>query len=182
VDLNAYPIKYIRPVQLADGTFVQLRPIHPIDGQQARKFKASLSIESIYNRFFGYIPKVSKKLTKRLTEIDYEREMAIVAEIIGKEEKEVIAVARIAPDEKQSAEFAIIISDHWQGKKLGTILTDYMIEIAQDLGYVSIYALVLKHNTAMLEILRRKGFSFQTEDDISLRANLNFSLSLPKDS
>ena len=175
MDLNSYPIKYIRPVQLADGTFVQLRPIHPVDGRQARKFKASLSIESIYNRFFGYIPKVSEKLTKRLTEIDYEKEMAIIAEIIGQEEKEVIAVARIAPDEKQSAEFAIIISDRWQGKKLGTILTDYMIEIAKDLTFHSIYALVLRHNTAMLEILRRKGFSFQAEDEISVRADYNFS-------
>ncbi|MEL7222872.1 MAG: GNAT family N-acetyltransferase [Bacteroidota bacterium] len=172
MDLSSYPIKYIRPVQLSDGTFVQLRPIHPLDGQQAHQFKDSLSIESIYNRFFGYIPKVSEKLIKRLTSINYEKEMAIIAETID-EEKEVIAVARIAPDRNQSAEFALIISDRWQGKKLGTILTSYMIEIAQDLGFSSVYALVLSHNTGMLEILRRQHFRLQVEDESSIRADLD---------
>ena len=168
MDPNIYPIQYIDPILLTDGTLVQLRPIHPIDGSRAEVFKKKLSAESIYNRFLGYIPIISPKLVERLTNIDYSKDMAIVAEVHPENKgKEVIAVARIASEKGQhtETEFAIIIADEWQGKGLGKILTQYMIYVAKDMGFEKIYALVFSDNTQMLEILRKNGFTFTPEDD-----------------
>lgn len=171
-DLKSYPIRFIEPVQLKDGTLVQLRPIHPLDGNQAEEFRGKLSAESVYDRFLGYIPKISNKLVDRLTNIDYSREMAIVAEVHNEKEKEVIAVGRIASDEDQAVDFAIIIADNWQGKGLGTILTGYLIEVAKEMEFEKIYATVFSKNKGMIEILRRKEFTFRREDTMTLYAEL----------
>ena len=162
-DKNSYPIQFIDPVQLKDGTLVQLRPIHPIDGNQADAFREKLSAESIYNRFLGYFPKISDKLIERLTNIDYSKEMAIVAEIHHQDEKEVIAVGRIAGERTEGADVAIIIADAWQGRGLGTILTDYMIKVAADMKYEKVVADVFSSNVKMLQILQRIGFELKKE-------------------
>ncbi len=170
-DLNSYPIRFIEPVQLKDGTLVQLRPIHPLDENQAESFRGKLSAESIYDRFLGYIPKISNRLVERLINIDYSQEMAIVAEV-HLEEKEVIAVARIASDGSSSADFAIIIADNWQKKGLGTILTSYLIGVAKEMAFEKIYATVFTRNKGMLEILKRKEFTFRAEDAMTTYAEL----------
>lgn len=170
---DSYPIQYIEPILLKDGTLVQLRPIHPKDGGHAERFKGKLSEQSIYDRFLGYIPKVSKKIVDRMTDIDYSKEMAIVAEVSIDDEKEIIAVARIASEIKTETEFAVIIADNWQGKGLGNIMTDYMLKIAREMGFEKIVALVFKHNTDMLELLRVRGFSFQEEDALTQYAELD---------
>ena len=171
--MQLYPVEHISPIQLSDGTLVVLRPIHPIDGKQAHSFREKLSIESIYDRFLGYVPQISDKLVKRLTEIDYSKEMAIVAEVQGKSQKEIIAIVRIVGETDNEAEFAIIIADNWQGKGLGKIMTNYVLSIAQEMGFAKIYALVFSSNTQMLEILRRKGFKLKIEDESIIRAQLN---------
>ncbi|MFK7775045.1 MAG: N-acetyltransferase family protein [Saprospiraceae bacterium] len=171
-DLKSYPIRFIEPVQLKDGTLVQLRPVHPLDGKSAKEFRGKLSAESVYDRFLGYIPKISEKLVDRLTNIDYSREMAIVAEVHNENEKEVIAVGRIASDEDSAVDFAIIIADNWQGKGLGTILTAYLIDVAKEMEFEKIYATVFTSNKGMLGILRRKKFTFRKEDEMTTYAEL----------
>ncbi len=171
--MKSYPVEHISSVQLNDETLVVLRPIHPIDGKQADSFRAQLSEESIYDRFLGYVPKISDALVKRLTEIDYSREMAIVAEIQEGSQKEIIAVVRIVGETNTKAEFAIIISDNWQGKGLGTIMTTYVLDIAKRMGFEQIYALVFSSNIQMLEILRHRGFKLEKEDELTFRAQLN---------
>ena len=170
---NAYPVKYIDPVQLQDGTLVQLRPIHPVDEAQAEGFWEKLSLKSIYDRFLGYIPKISEPLVERLTRIDYSREMALVAEVpVQGIEKEVIAVARIATDQEKEAEFAIIIADAWQGKGLGSSMTQHMVAIAKDMGFEQMYALVFSHNHHMIELLEKQHFTLTREDDKTHKAVL----------
>ena len=108
-----YPISYILPIQLKDGSLVQLRPVHPMDGVNAKAFRKKISDESMRDRFLGYIPAVSQILIDRLTKIDYDSEMAIVAECVDNEKKEAIAVARIVGEGENptKAEFALIIAD-----------------------------------------------------------------------
>ncbi len=171
-DLKTYPVRFIEPVQLKDGTLVQLRPIHPIDGNQAENFRGKLSAESVYDRFLGYIPKISEKLVERLTNIDYSKEMAIVAEVHLEKEKEVIAVARIASDGSSSADFAVIIADDWQGKGLGITLTSYLIEVAKEMDFEKIYATVFTRNIGMLKILKQKDFTLRPEDSMTTYAEL----------
>lgn len=157
-----YPIQYITPIQLSDGTLIQLRPIHPEDGRQALPFREKLSEASIRARFLGYVPNFSQKLVKQLTVIDYKNEMAIVAETVAPAPKEVIAVARIVREkESDTAEFAIIIADEWQGKGLGSRMTDFMIDVAQQMKFKRLYALLYSHNQQMREIFKRKGFTLK---------------------
>lgn len=179
----AYPVSYIFPIQLKDGTLVQLRPIHPSDGKIASCFRKKLSDESIRDRFLGYIPSVSKKLISRLTKINYNHEMAIVAEAIGKKKKTAIAVARIVGDlnNLEKAEFALIIADEWQGKGLGTRMTDYMIDIAKDMGFKTLYALLYSHNEAMKNILIKRGFQFKSEGFDTELGTLRLDLSILKE-
>ncbi|MFT4535857.1 MAG: acetyltransferase [Saprospiraceae bacterium] len=171
---NSYPADLIKNVQLKDGTEMILRPIQPMDGDQAEVFRGKLSTQSIYARFLGYIPSTSQKLIDRLTNIDYAKEMAIVAEAQNKNEneKEVIAIGRIAGEQDLGADFAIIIADDWQGRGLGSILTEYMIEIAIDMKFSKIYASVFSTNTRMLEILRQKGFTIRKDDYTTYYAEL----------
>lgn len=173
-DANSYPIKYMGPVQLKDGTLILLRPVHPVDREVAVEFRGKLSAQSVYDRFLGYIPKISQELIDRLTQIDYSTEMAIVAEVHHPKEKEVIAVGRIAGGGTSNADFAIIIADQWQGKGLGTILTNHLIKVAKDMKFEKMYATIFSHNTAMLEILRRKDFELSVEGDNTVYAELVF--------
>lgn len=171
-DLKSYPIRFIEPVQLNDGTLVQLRPIHPLDTDEAESFRGKLSPESIYDRFLGYIPKISKQLVDRLINIDYLNEMAIVAIVNTGKEREVIAVGRIASDDALAADFAIIIADNWQRKGLGKILTGYLVDVAREMEFEKIYATIFSRNTGMLEILRQKKFTFRKEDAMTTYAEL----------
>ena len=162
----AYPVHYIRPLKLADGTLVQLRPIHPSDGQWARYFRSVVSERTVKARFLGYEPAISRRLVDRLTKIDYRKEMAIVAEQVLPSEKLPIAVARVVGevDEPQRAEFALIVADQWQGKGLGTALTDFMIDIARRMDFDQLTASLLATNQPMRTILRKKGFQIQTAE------------------
>ncbi|MEM9885053.1 MAG: GNAT family N-acetyltransferase [Bacteroidota bacterium] len=172
---NSYPIQFIDPILLKDGTIVQLRPIHPIDGQQAEYLKTRISAENLYNRFLGYIPTISEALVKQMTQIDYSKEMAIVAEVKVEGKKEIIAVARLGSDGSNAAEFAIVIIDDWHGKGLGTVLTDYMIEVAKAMKFDYIYALFFDSNKGMKRILEKRHFKIDREDANIMRADLMLS-------
>ncbi len=161
--LPNYPIEFIHPAILRDGTLIQLRPIHPRDGKHAANFKSRISPESIYNRFLGYLPPLSKEVIERFTEVDYEREIAIVAEH-GELEKEPIAVARLASLEGSRAEFAIVIADDWQRKGLGSILIKYMIRVAVKMNFDSIYASYFSDNVGIKKLLYRNGFRKRSQD------------------
>lgn len=172
-----YPIQYIAPLQLSDGTLIQLRPIHPLDGAQAIPFREKLSEESIRARFLGYVPKYSQQLVDRLTNIDYDNEMAIVAEVVlSEEQKEVIAVARIVRDQdSDAAEFAVIIADEWQGRGLGSRLTDFMITVAKQMNFKRLYALLYSHNKQMQDIFVKKGFTIRRDTNDTSCAELIFT-------
>ena len=158
--------------RLPDGAMVHLRPIRPSDGEQAVAFRKKLSTQSLYERFLGYVPKVSQKLIKRLTEIDLSREIAIVAEIEQEGQREGIAIARLAREKPGTGEFAIIIADDWQGRGLGTLMTEYIIELAPKLGYKKLIAFVFASNGVMLHILKQKGFQLKRADEATVFAEL----------
>ena len=169
-----YPIHYIKPIVLPDGTLIQFRPIHPMYGIQAVRFKETLSDESIKARFLGYIPQVSERNILRLAKIDYSKDMAIIAETDEDAAKKIIGIGRIAQDAEDPthAELAIIISDAWHGRSLGARLTDYMIRIAGEMNYDALFALVFSNNKKMIDILKRRHFNFSPADKNILKGLL----------
>lgn len=170
---NNYPIQYIEPIQLDNGTIVQLRPIHPSDSKYAENLDQIVSKHSLYQRFLGFV-KISDQVVKRFTQLDYNNEMAIIAEIKQGSKKQVIGIARIANSGGKKADFAILIADAWQGSGLGKVMTEYILAIANDLGYKSVGAQVFSNNIAMLKILRQKKFVLTEEDAMVTNAELSF--------
>lgn len=166
LSIQPYPLQWIKSAVLKDGTEVLLRPIRPEDTPLEARLVKRASKESLYFRFFGYIAGMDEKFLSRFTHIDYDREMAIVAivEIAG--ELQIIGVVRVVGDGwRESCEYAILVEDAWHGKGLGSVLTDYILEIARAQGYKRVTASFLKANSAMRRLFQRKGFRIKAGRD-----------------
>jgi len=170
---NTYPIQYIKPITLKDGTIVQLRPIHKDDGAKYEDLAKYISDESMYNRFLGVV-KLTDKQIEKFTQLDYSKEMAIVAEVLSNDQKQIIGIARLAADEYNTAEMAITIIDNWHGQGLGKLLTHYILKIGKELGYKTITARVFESNKAMIKILDQAEFVLKQEDKNVLFGRLDF--------
>ena len=96
----------------------------------------------------------------RYTQIDYDREIALIAELEENKKKKMAGVVRLIADPyNETAEFAIVVADPWQGMGLGNKFTDYILEIAKKRGVKKVYAHFLKDNKAMINIFTKRGFS-----------------------
>ena len=163
--ISPYPGKYQKKIQMNNGTEVLLRPIRPEDEPLEAEMFEYLSQQSIHYRFMGGVKHVNHELLVRFTQIDYDREMAIIAEVNTPEGKKMVGVARIICDAwKETAEFAIVVADPWQGCGLGSQMTDYILQIAKEMGIRKIEAYVLSSNQIMLGIFKKLHFS-QKEND-----------------
>ncbi len=162
--IQPYPTQWIRKVEHArSGHTLLLRPIRPEDEPLEAELVKNTSRESLYFRFFGFTPGIDHKMLARFTHIDYDREMAIVAVIEEATQPRIIGVVRIVGDAwREQCEYAILVADAWHGKGVGSLLTDYIIEIARAQGYRRITATFLKTNTAMRRLFERKGFTIRS--------------------
>jgi acetyltransferase len=158
--ITPYPIKYIIPWKMSDGTEVLLRPIRPEDEPMEREMLRSLSEEALKFRFFQVIKNISHQMLTRFCNIDYNREMAIVAELKEKDRRRIIGIGRliIEPDFKKG-EYAVVVHDDYQRRGLGYKLVDMLIGIGQEKGLVKICGVVLSDNRGMLKISERLGFT-----------------------
>jgi acetyltransferase len=161
--IRPYPARYIKHIQLKDGSHVTLRPIRPEDEDMLVAFHATLSNESVYHRYFGVIPLKTRVAHDRLVRIcfsDYDRELAIVAEHENKgATRELIGVGRLNRARgRNEAEFALVVSDAWQGRGLGARLLEVLTQIGRAENLSRITGLILPDNQAMLNVCRRIGF------------------------
>ena len=153
------------PVILRDGTPVLIRAIRPDDKQRLLDAFHRTSRESIIFRFFGFKKDLTEKELAYLTEIDFERHVAIVATIIKNGKEEMIGVGRYnelkAQGEERVADIAFIVDDEHQNLGLGTILLKQIVTIAQNKGISRLEADVMPENENMLEVFRRSGFKIK---------------------
>ncbi len=164
--ITPYPTKYVRPWRLKDGREVLLRPIRPEDEPLEYELIKGLSEESSRFRFFQVIREVTHEMLVRFCNIDYDREIAIIAEYNEGGRKRNVGVGRLIIDrDAKRGEFAVLVADDFQGKGLGTKLTDMVIEIAQEKGLDSIYGIVLPENTKMIRLCRKMGFEISYGKD-----------------
>ncbi|GAB4414518.1 MAG: bifunctional acetate--CoA ligase family protein/GNAT family N-acetyltransferase [Bacteroidia bacterium] len=169
-----YPKELVTTFTMNDGRHVTLRPIRPEDAPLEEEMFSKFSEETRYFRFFEYIPQLSHQMLVRFTQIDYDREMAIVAELEEEGRPVFAGVVRIVGDiVRNTAEFAIAIADPWQGQGLGNRMTDYILEIAADKGFGKVYANILKANVKMVHILKARGFHFTSKDFETYYAELD---------
>ncbi len=161
--ISPYPGRqYTKTITLKDGSVLLLRPVRPEDEPAMEQMLQRVSTDSLYMRFFGYIPKMSHTWMMRFTHIDYDREIAIVAETTDPAKgRELAGVVRIIEDAwRETAEYSILIADAFHGKGLGNMLTDYILDIARQRKIRKIVASVLAANTPMIHMFERRGFTF----------------------
>lgn len=160
-----YPAEFTYNVKLLDDTEVLIRPIKPEDEPNEKEMFANFSKQTLYFRFFGYIKDITHDMLTRFTQIDYNREMALIGEIVEEGKTKMIGVSRIVSDlENHTAEFAIVVADPWQGKGVGAHLMDKILEVARKKGIKKIYASVMKANDTMVQMFKSRDFIFTSVD------------------
>ena len=161
-----YPAQLVSQWQLADGTDITIRPIRPEDADIEKKFVHDLSDESKYFRFMNSMQELTDNMLVRFTQLDYSREMALIAVVEEQGSEIELGVARYAinPD-GDSCEFALVIADNMQGKGLGQKLMTALMEAARDKGLKAIEGEVLSNNHNMLKLMTRLGFATKSSEE-----------------
>lgn len=172
--ISPYPRKYETLWKLRDGRTVLLRPIKPEDEPLWLEMFQNFSEESIRYRFFQIIKDTPHEVRVRYCNIDYDREIAIVAELNEEGRRRILGVVRVSlePDRKKG-EIAFIVADPWQGLGLGTKMVDYAIEIAKDMGVETLYAIMLPDNYQAINLTNKMGFTLQSQEDGTVKGILN---------
>lgn len=151
---------------LRDGAPLRIRTIHPDDKARLAEFHQRLSPESIYYRFFEYKRALTERDLRYLTELDYERRVALVATLDAMAGAPIVGVARydVLPTrgrEPLRAELGIIVEDAHQHRGIGTALLRHLLQIAHAKGVTQVVAEVLPQNTRMLELVAASGVPVQ---------------------
>ncbi len=173
--LRPYPESLIREIELKDGTKVTLRPIKPEDEPMWFELLANCSKESIYHRFRYDFFFDSHKVAARYCFIDYDREIAMVAEIEEEGKKQIIGVGRLIADpDIEVMEYAILVADVWQKKDLGYMITKFCMEIAKNREINILVAETTIDNKPMLSVFRKLNFKMKFNEDssVSVRKDL----------
>ncbi len=174
--LRPYPESLIKKATLKDGTKITLRPIKPEDEPMWLEMLTSCSKESIYHRFRYDFYFDSHEIASQFCFIDYDREIAIVAEVNIEGEKKLIGVGRLIADpDVEMMEYAILITDTWQKKELGFTITKYCLEIAQSRGIKSLTAETTTDNKPMISVFRKLNFKIKFNEDTTVTVTKNIS-------
>jgi acetyltransferase len=159
---------------MRDGRSVLLRPIKPEDEPLWEEMFQSFSEESIRYRFFQIIKDTPHETRIRYTNIDYDREIAIVPELTEDGKRRILGVVRVGIEPYGKAgEIAFIVADPWQGYGLGTKMVDYAIEIAKDMKIETLYAIMLPDNFRAMNLMKKMGFTITYPQDGTVKGTLN---------
>jgi acetyltransferase len=172
--ISPYPKKYEMIWTLNDGQEVLLRPIKPEDEPLWLDMFQGFSEESIRYRFFEILRDTPHEVVVRYCNIDYDREIAIVAELVKSAPKKILGVARVSIEsDGKNGEVAFIVRDQYQGLGLGTKLVDYVLDIAKEKSLEEIYAIVLPDNARAMDLMKKMGFRFEYVSEDTVRGTLN---------
>jgi len=160
-----------------DGTVVTIRPIGAADFELERAFVDALSPATGYQRLMSTRRPSSDEI-KRFTDIDYEREMALIATVVANDRERQIGVARYVIDEAvpAEAEFAIVLADDWQRHGLGVKLLGSLIRAARAAGLRRLVGTTLSANQTMLALARKAGFHLRLHPEAATTTLLTLDL------
>ncbi len=164
--MREYPEQYNKRIALADGTEVFLRPIKPTDDNLMIDLFNSFSKETIYFRFFSTLKYMPKDQLEKMTHIDYEKQMAIVALVQENDTERMVAVGRytIEADNPDEAEFAIVVQDSYQKRGIGTEVLRHLAHVAKLQGVRVIIGYIMNENLRMFGVLRKSGLKMTKQN------------------
>lgn len=172
--IRPYPIQYVSDWTMKNGTPLKIRPIRPEDEPLVVKFHEDLSEESIYSRYFHLMKlqtRVAHDRLSRICFIDYDRELALVADYKDPAtgEHHLLGFGRLSKlHGRDEAEFSMLIGDRFQCKGLGTEFLRRLIEIAKDEQLQYITAEILSENRAMQHVCQKLGFRLEPTSEPSI--------------
>ncbi|NIG22387.1 bifunctional acetate--CoA ligase family protein/GNAT family N-acetyltransferase [Pantoea sp. Al-1710] len=167
--IRPYPHHLEEQVQLKDGQYCLFRPILPEDEPQLRAFIAQVTKEDLYYRYFSEINEFTHEDLANMTQIDYDREMAIVAVRQHDGNDEIIGVTRAISDaDNIDAEFSVLVRSDLKGLGMGRRLLEKMIRYTRDHGLQQLNGITMPHNTGMITLARKLNFrvNIQLDDGI----------------
>lgn len=157
--IHPYPSKLEDEYRLLDGTYITIRPIRPEDAETEREFVDGLSDRSRYLRFMYSLKTITTQMVSRFTQIDYDREMALIALVENDGRERQIAVARyVTNPDGRSCEFAIVVADDWHNQGIATELLRRLIDVARERRLEEMVGIALRENKGMLALAKELGF------------------------
>jgi acetyltransferase len=175
--IHPYPEELESVLRLPGGESVRLRPIRPEDAALEAEFVESLSPESRRLRFMSSMRSLTPAMLARFTQIDYDREMALVALADADGREREIAVCRyITLPDGRSCEFAIVVADEWQGRGLGSLMLRRLAQVARERGIRRMVGSVVSANRRMLEMCARLGMRVEPEPGDALTTRVALDL------
>jgi len=158
--ISPYPKELEETAEIAGGRKVLLRPIRPEDLPAHERFVAMLTADDLRQRFLGRVRRIPQSQMARLTQIDYDREMAFIATTADPTEPETFGVVRTITDpEDVTADFAIMVRPDFKRRGLGSLLMEKIIRYCRDRGTAELVAPIIDTNLAMLALMKKLGFS-----------------------
>ncbi|HLN44748.1 MAG TPA: GNAT family N-acetyltransferase [Candidatus Sulfotelmatobacter sp.] len=172
--ISPYPKKYELFWTLENGQQVLLRPIKPEDEPMWLEMFQNFSEESIRYRFFGMLKDTPHEVRVRYCNIDYDREIAIVAETTIEGRRRILGVTRLSVEsDGKSGELAFVVGDKWQNLGLGTKMVDYVLDIAKDMGVETAFSIMLQDNYRALSLTKKMGFTLEYCTDGTVKGVLD---------
>jgi acetyltransferase len=166
--IRPYPSQYISDCTAKDGLRVTVRPIRPDDEPLMVEFHRQLSERSVYLRYFLPLELRFRTSHERLITkcfIDYDREIALVAEHKDEHGAHIVGIARLIRHHSgNKAEVALIIADKFQRRGLGTNLLKSIIDVAKREGIAQLYGTMLWENAGMRDLFTKAGFCFSAPE------------------
>jgi len=165
--ISPYPAELESREVTSGGLSIFVRPIRPEDAPILVDLFDTLSPTSIYYRFFGHLKSLPHYMLVRFTQVDYDREIDLVAVDEGdKGEERMLGVARFITDpDGKRAEFAILTGDPWHGKGVGARLLEISLGIAKNRSIETVWGTVLQENQGMLALGRKLGFKISRSQE-----------------
>ena len=163
--ISSYPVEQEYRTTVQDIGEILVRPVKPEDAPLFVTLFDRLSRQSIYNRFFGHLKRLPASMLARFTQIDYDREIALVGILEEGTDEKLMGVSRIIPEHGgMSAEFAVMVADEWHGKGIGATLLKQCLLIAKKRNMPQVWGIVLAENRQMLALGRKLGFKIERRE------------------
>lgn len=165
--ISPYPRELEADLAISDGAIYLLRPIVPEDEPQVLALITRLSPEALRFRYFSTVRELSHLDAARFTQIDYDREMALVLTTRGDAGGVPIhGVVRLMADpDNELAEYSIVVEDRLTGRGVGTALMHRILDYARARGIREVFGYVMKENANMLAVCQALGFDIAPQPD-----------------